>query len=250
MKKFKNNFCNYIISNRLFLSYLILSIIGTFLVRKYTFGRVANILPLLTDLGIILILGAIGYFIKPKNQFKYFFSCLCVFTLTEIVNSVYYVFYTNFASFGDLATLSQAETVTGSIWEKMKFIYIVYLFFPVILYVIHNELTKSYYYNILDKVENSFGKFLKTFIVGFICLGISFAMASKTDYSRLAKQWNRIYIVERFGVLVYQGNDLIQTLRPKISSLFGYDEALQQFNEYFESDAAKKYREENKYTGN
>lgn len=249
MKKWKNNFLSYVMSNRLFLSYVILSFIGTILVRKYTFGRVWNIYPFLTDLGIILLLGAIGYFIKPRNQFKYFFVCLCLFSLTEIVNSVYYVFYTNFASFGDLATLSQAETVTGSIWEKMKFIYIVYLLFPVILYFIHNQLTKSYYYNILDNVEKGKKRVFRILICSFVCLGISFAFASKTDYSRLAKQWNRIYIVERFGIILYQGNDLVQTLRPKISSLFGYEEALQQFNDYFASDNAKKYREENEYTG-
>ena len=78
--------------------------------------------------------------------------------------------------------------------------------------------------------------FLYTFIVGLLCLGISFFNCSKTDFSRLNKQWNRVYIVERFGIILYQGNDLVQTLRPKISSLFGYDEALQLFTEYYESE--------------
>ena len=47
----------------------------------------------------------------------------------------------------------------------------------------------------------------------FIFLGYSFATATKSDYSRLNKQWNRSYIVERFGILLYQANDVLQTIK-------------------------------------
>ena len=142
-QNFVKKMVEYVISNRLFLSYVILSIIGTILVRVYTLGDIRNVYPFYTDLGIILLIGGIAYFIKGKNQFKYFFTWICIFTLIEIVNSIYYVFYTSFASFGELATLSQAETVTGSIWEKIDIWYFIYLIFPTIFYLIHNKLNKS-----------------------------------------------------------------------------------------------------------
>ena len=247
-QKSKHKAIEYIISNRLFLSYVILSIIGTSLLRRFTIGSVSTLYPFLTDLGIILLVGALGYFIKPKSQFKYFFSWLCIFTLIEIVNSVYYIFYTSFASFGELASLSQAETVTGSIWEKMSIVYVIYLIFPVIFYFIHNKLYTSSYYNFISKIEKGKNMFLLTLSVGLIFVGISFVKATRTDYSRLAKQWNRVYIVERFGILIYEGNDLVQTLRPRISSLFGLEEAQELFDSYYNSEEANQYKSENKYT--
>lgn len=256
MKKFfdiynktKRNVVEYIISNRLFISYVILSVIGTILVRRYTLGTVETLYPFLTDLSIILLIGGIGYFIKGKNQFKYFFTWICIFTLIEIVNSVYYVFYTSFASFGELATLSQAETVTGSIWEKLSLSYFIYLIFPAIFYLIHKKLNTSSYYNLIGKVEKGKSMCLFTIITAFVILGFSFLKAEKQDYSRLAKLWNRGFIVERWGILMYEANDLFQTLRPKLSSLFGYEEAQELFKQYFSSEEAEKYKSENKYTG-
>ena len=255
MKKFSNVYINqkrklieYIISNRLFISYVFLSIIGTVLVRYFTTG-LSSLYPFITDIGIILLIGGIGYFIKGKNQFKYFFVWICIFTLIEIVNSIYYVFYTSFASFGELSTLSQAETVTGSIWEKISISYFIYLIFPTIFYLVHKKLNKSSYYNFMSKVENGKMMCFVTLIASVLFLGFSFLKAEKQDYSRLAKLWNRSFIVERWGILMYEGNDLFQTLRPRLSSLFGIEEARELFNAYFSNENNQQYKGDNKYTG-
>ena len=249
LSKLKRKIIEYIITNRLFISYLLISIIGMVLVRRVTIGHVSTLYPFITDLGIILIIGALGYFIKPRNQFKYFFTWICIFCLMQLVNSVYYIFYTSFASFGELASVSQAEAVTGSIFEKINIVYVIYFLFPILLFFIHKKLVASPYYNYIDKVEKSKKMFLSTLLIGILLVGFSFANATKTDYSRLNKQWNRSYIVERFGLILYQGNDLVQTLRPKLSSLFGYEDAKELFDNYFASDEASKYKNDNKYTG-
>ena len=247
INKIKHKIVEYVVSNRLFATYFLMSVIGTIVVRKYTIGM-SNLYPLITDIGIILLFGGIGYFIKPKNQFKYFFTFLCFFSLIEIINTIYYVFYTSFASAGELATLGQVETVTGSVWEKVNPMQFIFILFPTIFYLVHCKLRKSSYYNFLNLVEHGKTMAVSTFAVGILFLGISFAGATKTDYSRLAKQWNRQYIVERFGILLYQGNDLVQTIRPKLSSIFGYEDAYELFTSYFSSDEAKEYKSDNKYT--
>ena len=56
---------------------------------------------------------------------------------------------------------------------------------------------------------------------------------SSLDISRFVKQWNKEYIVMRFGIFVYQTNDLISSVQPKINSMFGYDKAKKEFDEYF-----------------
>ena len=51
----------------------------------------------------------------------------------------------------------------------------------------------------------------------------------------------------RFGIYIYQANDVITSIQPKINSMFGYETANNNFNEYFKdkSDSA----ETNEYTG-
>ena len=242
----RKNVVEYIITNRLFISYVIFALIGTMLVRKFTIGTFFSFKPFITDLGIVLIVGGFGYFIKPKNQFKYYFIWLIIFTLINIISSIYYTFYTSFASFSELVTVGQAETVTGSIFEKLRFVDLMYVFFPIIFYLIHKKLLSSSYYYFIDKIEKGKKMLVTTVLVGALCLAYSFGVATGVDYSRLTKQWNRIYIVERFGILLYQFNDLIQFLTIQTSSLFGYDDALIEFNEYFD---AKEKTAENEYTG-
>ena len=71
-------------------------------------------------------------------------------------------------------------------------------------------------------------------------------MISKSSYSSLAKQWNRESIVKNFGIVIYQGNDLIQTVHSRVNSLFGYDEASRKFVDYYNN---KEYvKSDNKYT--
>lgn len=239
----------YIYTNRLFLTYVILAICGSIILRDVTIQHGFSIKPLATDTGLILLIGSFGYLIKPKNQFKYFFTCLIVFTIIEVVNSVYYIFYSSFASLAELTTLAQAETVTSSIFSQLRLVDFIYILQPLIFYYIHNNLKFSAYYNFIDKIEKKKTMMLATFLVGLSLLIYSFATATGSDYSRLSKQWNRIYIVERFGIILYQGNDIFQTIKPKISSLFGYEEAYEMFTNYFESEEREKYNSKNKYTG-
>ena len=243
-QQFKKKTLEYVVTNRLFLYYVILSIVSTTLVRHFTIND-GVFKPFITDLGIILMIGSLGYFIKPKNQFRYYFTWIIIYTVLCIVSSVYYTFYTSFSSFGELATLSQVETVTGSIFDKLRFVDVMYFLTPIIFYFIHIKLASGTYYHFITRIEKRKRMVIGTFLVGLLCIVYSFGVATKTDYSRLAKQWNRVYIVERFGIITYQFNDLIQSLTPKFGSLFGYEEALDNFNQYFEE---KPKHEDNKYT--
>ena len=244
-KKIQKKVIEYVVTNRLFLSYILISILGMTIVRKITVGS-TSLYPFITDLGVILIIGTIGYLFKTKNQFKYFFTCICIYSLMELINSIYYVFYTSFASFGEFASISQTSEVGGSILEKLHVSYLIFILFPILFYFIHKKLSSSAYYNFIDIVEKGKKMLVGTLVVGCLFIFISFSKATKTDYSRLNKLWNRNYIVERFGLILYQANDLLQTLRPKLSSLFGYEDAKKLFDDYFNKE--KEYTADNKYT--
>lgn len=247
-RKLRKNVIEYIATNRLFLTYVIIAMAGLMLVRYFTTGNMWAFETFISDLALVVIIGSFGYLVKPKNQYRYFMIILIIFTLMEVINSIYYTFYMSFASFGELGTVGQTETVMDSVYDKLKLTDIMYILFPFIFYLIHSKLLKSAYYNFMSVVEKGKKMCMVTLLVGCLFLAYTFVTATATDYSRLAKQWNRVYVVERFGLVLYQINDLVQTLTPKFSSLFGYEEAAQSFIDYFTSDDIDEYDGENNYT--
>ena len=246
--KIRRKVVNYFLTNKLFISYVLLALIGTILARGFSFGHMFYLKAHVTDLAMILILGSFAYFMKPKNRFKYLLFWLIIFAGIETINVIYYKFFTSFASFGELATLGQTETVVGSIFEKLRVINFIYVLSPIIFIYLYFKMSRTAYFVFVEKINKAKRCFFGTLIGAFLCLVLSFSTATKTDYSRLVKQWNRVYVADRFGFILYQFNDLIQTLTPKFSSLFGYDDALKKFEMFFTKEEINEYSAKNQYT--
>ncbi len=236
----------YVLTSKLFISYVILAVLQMGLLRYFTLGEFFTLRSFLANFGIVVILGALGYFVKASNRFNYLLILTIIVSAMCTVNAIYYKFYTSFASFGELATAGQADTVLGSLFDKLSIFDFTFILIPFVFYFVHRKLKKSSYYNFINMIEKSTKNIMGTLLVGLGCLVFVFATSNATDYSRLAKQWNRVINVERFGIFVYQLNDLVQTLTPRFSSLFGYDEAALKFNEYYDNKPAS---EPNEFTG-
>lgn len=248
IKKCRKSIISYFMTNKLFISYVVLALIGTIIARFFSFGHTFFLKAHATDLALILLIGLFGYLFKPKNRYKYYLVWLCIFCAIELINVIYYEFFTSFASFGELATLGQTETVRGSIFEKLSILNFIYILFPALFYVYHLKISKTSYYTFMERIKRTKRSILGALIAAFLCLGFSFGTATKTDYSRIAKQWNRVYIADRFGFILYQFNDLVQTLTPKFSSLFGYEDAVRAFEAYFTKERVNEYSQDNEYT--
>ena len=244
--KFKTEFINYVKYNRLFLSYVILSFISCFLLRLFTIGNCFDIKANIFDITVIMLLGSLAYFVKPKKQFRLFLILMIVYTVLNVVNSVYYAFFNSFTSFSLLASMGQTAEVTDAVFEKLKITNFIYLIMPIIFIFINKHLKKTDYFDKVEKIEVGSKLFVGVAIVGGICLFLNISTLTGTDISRFSKQWDREYVVKRFGIIIYQGNDLTQTIKSKVSSLFGYEEAAKRFNEYYKENALKKSK--NKYT--
>lgn len=244
--KLKDNLFNFIKYNRLFLSYVILSFISCFLLRALTIGNPWDIKANIFDITVIMLFGSLAYFIKPKKQYILFISLLCFYTILNIVNSVYYAFFNSFASFSLLASMGQTAEVTDAVFEKLKVINFVYLIMPIIFIFINKYLKKKKYFDVVEKIEVGKKLFTGVAIVAGIFLFINISTLSGKDLSRFSKQWNREYVVSRFGIIVYQGNDLVQTIKSKVSSMFGYEEAAKNFSDYYKENTRPVSK--NKYT--
>lgn len=252
LKKIRKKVSKYLSSNRLFLTFVVFGLIETILIRYFTVkttGSYKPYEPFICDLALLIIIGSFGYFINPKKQFNYYFVWLFIITLMCVINSIYYVFYTSFASFSLLAELGLVGEVGDSLIEKFRWIDFIYIIFPALYILIHTKLKKGNYYVFASKIENGKKMFTSTILAGVIILCFTLVNITGTDVSRLVKQWNRELVVQRFGIILYQGNDLVQSLAPKVNSLFGYDEAARKFREFYGDLWKENNYDTNKYTG-
>ncbi len=249
IKKNSKRVVSYLVTNRLFIIFALFALIETILIRVNTVKSPFDYKPFICDLALIVIIGSFAYLIKADKRYKYYRNWLFIITLACIVNSIYYIFYTSFVSFSLLATITQIETVGDSLIEKLRFVDFIYIIFPIIFHFIHKSFKNDNYYFYISKAEKGKKAFASTILAGIILLSFTIVGITSADASRLVKQWNRELIVQRFGIILYQGNDLVQSLTPKISSLFGYEEAANYFKEYY-SNRFKEVEEknDNKYT--
>ena len=247
IKSFKAWSKRYVSTNILFMTFVITSLINSYLLRYFTVKNYFNVKPIIADFSVILIVGAIGYLFKPKHQFKYFFTWSIIFVTACVVNSVYYTNYLSFASFSLLKSSTQAIGVSDAIVQNiMELKDFFYAYEIVAMIFVHSFLKKKKYYDRVAKIEKGRVRAINTLVVGIIFLGLFISTLSSRDLSRLGKQWNRESIVMEFGIYTYQINDLTSTLKASMNPLFGYDKSAKEFREFYETREVNN--EKNKYT--
>lgn len=237
----------YVSTNILFISFMIIALTISFIMRLVTVTKPIYIKSFIGDLMMVMLLGSFGYFLKPKNQFKYFLSWLIFFTILTIGNTIYYRFYQSFLSINLIATASMVSQVNDSVFEKVNIYQFLYIIGDIIFILIHKKLNKTKNYYNVEKTEKGRKMFFSLLITSLIIFVFLAATVTAADTSRLQKQWNREYIVQKYGLYVYHANDLIQSIQPHINTLFGYDEAAYKFRNYYACKWEKESKT-NKYT--
>lgn len=247
----KNRIKIYARNNVLFLTYVITCVINSTLLRFFTMHTLENYLsikPIIADMAIVVFIGAFGYLCKPKKRYVYFMFFSIFFTAICMINSIYYTFYTSFASVSMLSLTQFIGSVGDAVVENVLQIKdLVYLWAPICLSIVHLKLKKKKYYISSISFAKRKKKTFKTLILSGVLLVVFTLTLSSFEIGRFAKQWNREYIVMKFGIYIYQFNDVVQSIQPKVSSLFGIDNALKSFREYFEEKEVSSNT--NEYTG-
>jgi len=244
--KFSKGTKHYFKHNILFLTYVFVCLVNSILLRFFTVKNYTSISPILADLAVILIIGAFGYLFKKKNRFKYYMFWTIVFTAACVINSAYYSNYVSFTSFSLIATSLQIFGVGDALNTIIEIKDFSYILAPIILILVRKRYRFTSFYDDIPSGKKGKITFIKTLLVGVISLGFFMSTVTATDISRLYKQWNREYVVMKFGIYTYQGNDLIASLKPQISPLFGYDKAAKELREYYEEYPSEV--SDNKYT--
>ncbi len=244
--KILRNFKKYFSTNILFLTYVITSVIMGLLLRYFTIGNIGEIKALICDFTLVILFGSFGYLIKPKHQFKYFFGLSVFYTFLCVVNHIYYTFYMSFVSVSLLSTLSMLGEVSDSVTSKLGLIYFIYLLAPIIMLIVNRILHNKNYYFTVGKYERGKKMFLRTAETSLVIVLFVAVTLAGSEASRLVKLWNRDFIVQRFGIYLYTFNDLVQSIQPSISTMFGYDSAAKTYRDFYSS--RDNTRRENEYT--
>ena len=241
---------NFFKDNRLFLVYVLVCVLNSTLLRFFTMPTMENYLsfkPIIADIAVVTIIGSFSYLFKGKKRYVYLLVCAIIFTAICTINSAYYTFYTSFASVSMLSLTQYIGEVGDAVVENVLQIKDLVYIFPLIFFIYYyHRLTKKDKYKIYTK-DKRIRKFKNTIIAGGIVLLLFIVSLSSLEISRFVKQWNREYIVMRFGIYMYQGNDIIASIQPKISAMFGYDDAKKEFTEYYK-DRPDEQDYTNEYT--
>ena len=239
----------YFKKNILFLTFVITCVINSTMLRFFCINSVENYLaiaPILADLSIVVIVGGLGYLLKPKNRFTYYMGFSIFFSAICLINSIYYTYYTSFASVSMLSLTQYIGDVGDAVVEQaIQFKDLLYILAPIILALVNAKQKKKISLKKIELKSERKKKTIKTVAVGAVLAIIFLFTLTPTDMSRLIKQWNREYIVMKYGIYIYQANDVVASIQPKINSLFGYDQAKKKFKDYF-TDTEE--HQDNKYT--
>ena len=235
----------FVLYNRQFLSYVLLACISYLLcmlltIKTFYFGAY------LFDIALVILLGSFGFLFKVKHQRIYWTVLLIVFTILNIINSIYYAFFYSFVSVGLIESIGQTGEVTNAIWDKVNINNFVYIILPIIYILYLRHLSKKDYIKAVEKQGFNKRSLAYTLLIGGTLLFSNIASLESWETQRLDQQWNREFIVQRFGFLIYQGNDIIKVIDTKVNAAFGEEKAMQRVTTYYEENPVK--HEKNKYT--
>ena len=219
--------------------YVVANLINAILLRLFTTGSF-GIRALFIDIGFVLLLASLSLVVNKKRRNLYYWFTSLFMVACCVVNAIYYNYYSSFVSFSLLATSVFVKDVGDAVIDfAIKPTDWIYLWEFIGLYIVIKK------YKIDFKIYKD--RFLKLLGIAIISIGIGCAIPPYNSFSRLIKLWNRVSVVNNFGVYVYQIDDLVQSLKPTFNNLFGYDKALKETKEYYQENS--NIQSVNKYTG-
>ena len=214
----------------LLIFFVISNFINAMLLRLFT-TQTFYIRATLIDLGFVMLLGVISLFFKNKSRRIYYGIVSFLLVLICVANSMYYNYYSSFVSVSLFSTSvflkDVADTLVDFAIKPSDFIYIWQ--FVVILFMMRKKKNEGIV---------SFKNIMLSFLVQIVIVVISCLMQPSSSFSRFRKLWNRVLVVNNFGVYVYQMDDIVQSLTPTFSNVFGYDKALKITKDYYEENGS------------
>ena len=233
MKKIGKIIFDIFNDNKMFFLYVFLSLFMSFSLRILTVGGIFRIVPFITDLLFIILLGSLGFFFKESNRQYYYIFLLIFFCVLCFINHLYYIFYQSFVSVNLLSTVSMVGEVNDSIFSRLKLILFIYIIFP-FLFVVINKKFKLKSDNLLKDKR----VFRLLILPCVLIILVSILIYSIKDSRKFSNQYNREYIVKKYGLYLYTFNDLFQSF--EFNDNIDYDNFALNYRNYYSCKWDKK----------
>ncbi len=234
--------------NKLVFIYIFGCLLNGIILRAFTTDNIFSISPIFADLFVTIFFASFYFLFKKKWRNVYLYTMTILTTLICISNIVYYHYYSSFISITFISfALTNHETGDADVLGNLLEIkYFIPLWFPACMYLY--DRTQKKHKEFLKAKKFSKNKSLKfMYIWSFIFLALLLTTLKGVDYGRFYTQWNREYLVNKFGVYLYQVNDVVKSIEPKMATLFGSDKVYKEVNEFY-SDRSDKQDYKNEYT--
>ena len=121
--------------SNLILLFITTSLFNSFMLRGLTSGKIFSIKAILIDLSLLILLSYLSIFIKKQRRFTYFLIIEFIFTLICIINSIYYTYYSSYASISLLATSIFIKDVGDAVIENVFQIKDLFYIIPFLLFI-------------------------------------------------------------------------------------------------------------------
>ena len=238
INKIKKNWNEFRKKYPLLLFFIVSNFVNALLLRLFT-TQTFYIRATLMDLGLVLIAGILSLFLKNKSRRFYYGFMSFIFVFICVANSMYYNYYNSYVSVSLISTSvflkDVADTMVDFAMRPADFLYIWQFILMLIMLKKKKDNASTPVRNILIALLVSAG------IIATSCL-----LQPSSSFSRFRKLWNRVLVVNNFGVYVYQLDDIVQSLKPAFNNVFGYDSALKTTKDYYEEHGNNAVT--NKYT--
>lgn len=237
--RFKDIIFDFYYKYPILLFYIVSNFFNSILLRLFTTGSF-KLRPMFFDMGFVLLLGGLSFFVKNRNKKIYYIVTSFVLIAICIINSIYYNYYSSFVSASLLATsvfVKDFGDVVISFAINLKDWVYLWQLVGLILVIIKykkNEINVKKNYAIIS-------------ILAIFLIAIGSVLPPYNSWGRFIKLWNRVAVVNSFGVYTYQVDDIVQSLKPTLNNMFGYENALKEVSDYFSKN--KKEFVINEYTG-
>ncbi len=238
----------YLKNDTIFIYFLIGALSSSTLLRFLTVRNYFEIRPIIGDIIFIMLIGMLSYTVKQKRRFNFFLIWSIIIAIIAFINSVYYTFYNSFVSVSLLSTsifvIEVGDAVVKNVISPKD---ILFFSFPIIFFIINTKKFRSIFYKKQLFIMEGKRAILNMLVIVTLIFIAFTSSLTPVDYSRFNKQWNREFLVTRFGLYIYQLNDIIKSIEPQINTMFGYDRAVRYFREFY----AERQNQEpikNKYT--
>ena len=113
----------YFTDNTLFLTFVLVCVINSTMLRFFTMRTLENYLaikPIIADIGIVVLVGSFSLiYLKAKKRYTYLLIASIFFTAICMINSIYYTFYTSFASASMLSLTQFIAPVSDAVVENV-----------------------------------------------------------------------------------------------------------------------------------